>query len=116
MACDCTACDACEERAERRARRFLYRHLTRDQKRSIKDNEYLIVKGNVTNKEYRVYFDGGDSVFTVGTDGDCDYHYCLAVMDEDGGNVPEGDRVLARKLLIQSDEKTFLATACRTEQ
>jgi hypothetical protein len=101
-----------EEAAEHRAQRFLYRHLSRWQRKSLRENGYFMVKGNHTGDKYRVYFDGDDSVFRVRDD--C--HFCLSVMDENEYEVPEGDRVLARKLLIQGDEETFLAVANRTPQ
>lgn len=105
--CKCNNCEDCMTRADERALRFLRRHLTRAQKRSLKDNEWFFVKGNETGDKYRVYLDGDDAVFR---DSD-ECHFCLDVMDEDDVQVPEGDRVLARKLLIQADEGTFLKVA-----
>lgn len=82
----------------------------------MRASKYFEVKGGESGRTYEIYYDGDDSVYAVDNEGNFVTHYCLCVMDEEGHDVPEGDRVLARKLLIESLESRFLAVANATGQ
>ena len=88
--------------AQRRARALLLRHLNLTQRRSYKDRGAFVVKGNRSGIPYRINSTG--RVIRT-TD---DHEFCLQVVGEP---VPPEDAILARKILIETNEQLFLDTA-----
>lgn len=91
-----------DARARRRARILLLRHLSISQRRRFKARGDFPVIGSSSHAAYLIK-NSGDVVRL------CDEHiFCLQVVGE---AVPPEDAMLARKILIESNEELFLSTA-----
>ena len=89
-----------DQRANRRARILLLRHMTLDQRRDWKRIGRFTVVGS---RGTRFILNGREVIR------ESDSHtFCLQVVGEP---VPLEDAILARKILIEADEAQFLATA-----
>ena len=101
---------AYSNRAAWRALRLLWKHLTPDQRAQYRmfvqgldhEGHSFIVTGNATHDHYRIFESG--SVLRL-RDG---HRFCLVLTGEP---VPVADMLLAKKLLLENDERLFLATA-----
>ena len=97
-------------RAIFRALRLLWKHLTPEQRGQYKlfcqgvdyEGRSFIVRGNATGDHYRI-FEGG-SVLRLRDQ----HRFCLVLIGE---IVPPADMLLAKKLLLENDERLFLGTA-----
>lgn len=87
--------------ATERSLKFLREHLTPEQQTTWDNSQYFDVKGNVSGAIYRL----GPSGVTRRSDL---HDFCLQIVGE---WTPIYDAVLARKILLECDEKRFLATA-----
>lgn len=98
-------------RADFRAMRLLWRHLTKEQRKEYRRSwgrrqafesyfPWFTVRGNVTKNQYRVC---ADTVIRARDN----HRFCLVTKEE----MPRADQMLMRKILIETDEPLFLATA-----
>ncbi len=91
-------------RARFRALRLLWRHLNKPQRAQYRASgqQSLVAIGNATGAFYELYIHGDTLRLN-------DQHrFCLVMVGE---CVPPEDALLARKLLIEHNERLFLATA-----
>jgi|GEM_PF-5924287 len=92
--------------AERRARELLFTHLRPDQRAEYEEQSIVTVVGESGNC---YYLSPADIVVRLKQGGV--YRMCIVPRIRDP--VPADDVLLAKKLLIEADEQTFLATATR---
>jgi hypothetical protein len=93
-----------------RALRLLWKHLTHAQRAQYKlfakdidhEGHSFIVTGNTTGHHYRIFETG--SVLRLRDQ----HRFCLVLTGEP---VPPADMMLAKKLLLENDERLFLYTA-----
>ena len=86
-----------------RALELLWQHLTEEQRAEYVETKTVVVRGEETGDCYRIYR-GTVRRVVDGSD------FCLVVRDNKD-NVPVEDMVLAKKILLECDEDTFLRTA-----
>ena len=104
--CGCEICDETGEAADA-ARRILHQHLTRYQRRKLHYGS-IVIKGGSTGDKYRL-----DCYAEVVRLSD-NHGFCLSVFEktiEGEYGIPLADQILAKKILIESDETTFLKVA-----
>ena len=90
--------------AEYRSRQFLLEHLNWWQRLWFNRRGVFSVKGQKSRKRYVIGKRWVTSFFPPRS-------YCLGVYDGYGHPVPVFDQMLAKKILIECDEHTFLNTA-----
>jgi hypothetical protein len=86
------------EQAQRTAQELLEEHLDERQLQQYQDTGHFTVEGNYSGTTY--YLRAGNNPWTDDGPG-----YCIAP----GIEVPEGDRLLAFKVLLETDEEQFLS-------
>jgi hypothetical protein len=92
--------NAISAEAERRARDLLLEHLNETQRDEWTQHRYFTITGSL-GTQFRLSINGCVRLTDL-------HGFCLQVVGE---RVPEHDAILARKLLIESDEEQFLRTA-----
>lgn len=108
------------EQAERRARYLLRRHLTTKQNDHLTRLNRFTVRGNWTGEQYLIYgrrrhmlgqniYDQHGWMYGVGLDSPYSFW-----ADWTKHPHPPSDVMLAQKLLIETDERLFLKTACKS--
>ncbi len=92
--------------AERRARKLFRAHLNQRQLATLKNGQWVYVRGNHTGRLYRVDCTRfTNNIFSRGES------FCVIMWDH---SVPRYDHLLAQKLLIETNERKFLKIAVRS--
>jgi hypothetical protein len=93
--------------AEERAWQLLQRHLSAEQARTLKEELSFTAQGE-SGRRYRIFHDGVIYGLSRQTNTPTE-RFCLVPTTE----LPRGDRLLALKLMIETNEPGFLGTARR---
>ncbi len=89
--------------ADRKAKQLLIENISKEQRRTLRDKGYFDVQ--VKGKTYRIRWGSHGNVYLVHGDREV-VSYCIQPPD-----VPPGDAMLAQKLLLETDEASFLKIA-----
>lgn len=90
-----------------RANALLERHLSEWQLSLLKGRGWFIATGNETGRRYRIRRGWVGNVDVIDDDNNVSGKYCI----HPACLIPTGDLMLLQKLMIESDERRFLATA-----
>lgn len=93
--------------AEKKARKLLEEHLTKEQLECFKKNGYFYVIGNSTGRKYRIEKGRQMNVYLVDKQNRKVQGYCFVPV----GNLAMGDVLLSQKISLELDEEAALKVA-----
>lgn len=95
--------------AKQKAAAILDRHLTEDQRAQLARDRFFVVRGS-KGRNYRINHGRARNVVEVDAEGKAVAHLCA----HPGIACPDEDTMLAQKLMLETDEDSFLAVANRS--
>lgn len=93
-------------KAEKKARDLLFRHLTKEQKYSLRANNYFTVVGQ-DGAEYQITMGSCQNIYSM-VNGERYGRFCFVPVDT---KIPTNDSILAQKLMLEHDIEGFMRVA-----
>jgi hypothetical protein len=95
------------EAAKQKANELLLAHLTPEQRRTFEENEWFVVEGGKTKQKYKINIHSyAGNIEVVGMN----QRLCCHA----DSRIPQGDQLLAQKVMLELAEDDFLRLANRT--